>query len=59
VWGDNTVAVFYIITREVCTACKQNSKTDFLWAQKKFLPLRAVYIPGHLDVGVDLQSRQK
>lgn len=34
------------------------AKQIFLWAQDKFLSLRAVYIPGHLNVGADLLSRQ-
>ncbi len=29
-----------------------------LWAQDKFLSLRAIYIPGHMNVGADLLSRQ-
>ncbi len=29
-----------------------------LWAQGKFLSLRAVYIPGHLNQGADILSRQ-
>ncbi len=28
------------------------------WAQDKFLSLRAIYIPGHINVGADLLSRQ-
>ncbi len=28
------------------------------WAQDKFLSLRAIYIPGHMNVGADLLSRQ-
>ncbi len=29
-----------------------------VWSQDKFLSLRAVYIPGHLNVGADILSRQ-
>ncbi len=28
------------------------------WSQDKFLSLRAVYIPGHLNIGADILSRQ-
>ena len=38
---------------------EQNSEADFLWAQEKFLSLRAVYIPGHLNVEADFLTRQK
>ena len=43
--------------------CSRNlnriARQIFLWAQEKFLSLRAVYISGHLNVGADLLFRQK
>ncbi len=57
---DNTVVVSYINhqgdlrSRPLCKLAHQ----ILVWSQDKFLSLRAVYIPGHLNVGADILSRQ-
>ncbi len=35
------------------------ARSVLLWGQTKFLSVRAVYIPGHLNSGADLLSRQR
>ncbi len=57
---DNTAVVSYINhqgglrSRPLCKLAHQ----ILVWSQDKFLSLRAVYIPGHLNVGADILSRQ-
>jgi len=58
---DNTVAVSYINPQGGLRSHNLNriARQIFLWAQEKFLSIREVYIPGHLNVGADLLSREK
>ncbi len=57
---DNTAVVSYINhqgglrSRPLCKLAHQ----ILVWSQDKFLSLRAVYIPGHLNVGADILLRQ-
>ncbi len=57
---DNTAVVSYINhqgglrSRPLCKLAHQ----ILVWSQDKFLSLRAVYIPGHLNVEADILSRQ-
>ncbi len=57
---DNTAVVSYINhqgglrSRPLYNLARQ----ILVWSQDKFLSLRAVYIPGHLNVGADILSRQ-
>ncbi len=57
---DNTAVVSYINhqgglrSRPLCKLAHQ----ILVWSQDKFLSLRGVYIPGHLNVGADILSRQ-
>ncbi len=57
---DNTAVVSYINhqgglrSRPLCKLAHQ----ILVWSQDKFLSLRAVYIPGHLNIGADILSRQ-
>ncbi|KAI2644567.1 Transposon Ty3-G Gag-Pol polyprotein [Labeo rohita] len=57
---DNTVAVSYLNHQGGLRSRNLNriARQIFLWAQDKFLSLRAVYIPGQWNVGADLLSRQ-
>ncbi len=57
---DNTAVVTYINhqgglrSRPLCRLAHQ----ILVWSQGKLFSLRAVYIPGHLNVGPDIMSRQ-
>ncbi|XP_059409232.1 uncharacterized protein LOC132143098 [Carassius carassius] len=57
---DNTAVVSYINhqgglhSRRLCKLAYQ----ILVWAQDKFLSLRAVHIPGHMNMGADILSRQ-
>ncbi len=57
---DNTAVVSYINHQGGLRSRRLNrlAQQVLLWAQDKFLSLRAIYIPGHMNVGTDLQSRQ-
>ncbi|KAI2649876.1 Transposon Ty3-G Gag-Pol polyprotein [Labeo rohita] len=57
---DNTAAVSYLNHQGGLRSRNLNriARQIFLWAQDKFLSLRAVYIPGQWNVGADLLSRQ-
>ncbi len=57
---DNTAVVSYINHQgglRSLPLCKLAHQI-LVWSQDKFLSLRAVYIPGHLNVGADILSRQ-
>ncbi len=57
---DNTAVVSYINHQGGLRSRRLNrlAQQVLLWAQDKFLSLRAIYIPGHMNVGADLLSRQ-
>ncbi|XP_073721072.1 uncharacterized protein [Misgurnus anguillicaudatus] len=57
---DNTATVSYINHQGGLRSRNLNrlARQIFLWAQDKILSLRAVYIPGNLNVEADLLSRQ-
>ncbi len=60
VWVDNTVVVSYKNHQGGLRSGHLNRLAQHVlhWAQDNFLSLRAIYIPGHLNVGADLLSRQ-
>ncbi len=57
---DKTAVVSYINHQGRLRSRRLNrlAQQVLLWAQDKFLSLRAIYIPGHMNVGADLLSRQ-
>ncbi len=57
---DNTSVVSYINRQGGRRSRRLNrlAQQVLLWAQDKFLSLRAIYIPGHMNVGADLLPRQ-
>ncbi len=57
---DNTAVVSYINHQGGLRSRRLNrlAQQVLLRAQDKFLSLRAIYIPGHTNVGADLLSRQ-
>ncbi len=57
---DNTLVVSYINRQWCLRSCPLYRLAHWilLWAQGKLLSLRAVYIPGFLNQGVDIFSRQ-
>ncbi len=57
---DNTAVVSYINNQGGLRSCPLYKLVHqiLVWSQDKFLSLRAVYIPGHLNVGADILSRQ-
>ncbi len=57
---DNTAVVSYINHQGDLRSCPlyKLAHQILVWSQDKFLSLRAVYIPGHLNVGADILSRQ-
>jgi len=65
IWGLVTMwaqlcSVAYIDRQGGLHSCglKRLAQQILFWAQNKFLSLRVIYIPGHINVGEDLQSRQ-
>lgn len=58
---DNTAAVSYINHQGGLHSLRLNrlAQQIFIWVQDKFLPQRAICIPGHLNVGANLLSRQR
>ncbi len=57
---DNTAVVSYINHQGGLRSHPLNKLAHqiLVWSQDKFLSLRAIYIPGHLNVGADILSRQ-
>ncbi|KAL0163844.1 hypothetical protein M9458_039597, partial [Cirrhinus mrigala] len=57
---DNTAVVSYINHQGGLRSCPLHRLAHqiLLWAQGKLLSLRAVHIPGHLNQGADILSRQ-
>ncbi|KAL0202971.1 hypothetical protein M9458_000989 [Cirrhinus mrigala] len=57
---DNTAVVSYINRQGGLWSRRLNRLVQqiLLWAQDKFLSLRAIYIPGHMNMGADFLSRQ-
>ncbi len=57
---DNTAVVSYINHQGGLCSCPlyKLAHQILVWSQDKFLSLRAVYIPGHLNIGADILSRQ-
>ncbi len=57
---DNTAVVSYINHQGGLRSCRLNRPAQqvLLQAQDKFLSIRAIYIPGHMNVGADWLSRQ-
>ncbi len=57
---DNTVVFFYIKHQGGLHSCPlyRLAHQILVWSQDKLLSLRAVHIPGHLNMGADILSRQ-
>ncbi|KAI2655571.1 Transposon Ty3-I Gag-Pol polyprotein [Labeo rohita] len=57
---DSTAVVSYINRQGGLRSRRLNrlAQQILLWAQDKFLSLRAIYIPGHMNMGADFLSRQ-
>ncbi|KAL0197625.1 hypothetical protein M9458_006165, partial [Cirrhinus mrigala] len=57
---DNTAVVSYINRQGRLRSCRLNrlAQQILLWAQDKFLSLRGIYIPGHMNMGADFLSGQ-
>ncbi len=57
---DNTALVFYLNHQGGLSLCPlfKLAHQILVWSQGKLLSLRAVHIPGHLNMGADILSRQ-
>ncbi|KAI2644351.1 ORF V: Enzymatic polyprotein [Labeo rohita] len=57
---DNTSMVYYIDHQGGLRSCPLYKLAHhiLLWSQGKLLSLRAVHVPGHLNMGADILSRQ-
>ncbi len=58
---DNTALVFYINHQGGLSLCPlyKLAHQILVWSQGKLLSLRAVHIPGHLNMGADILSSQE
>ncbi len=61
VWTDNTAVVSYINHQGSLRSrpLYKLAHEILVWSQDKFFSLRAVYIPGHLNIGADILSQYK